>query len=104
MLSLGSGRNGREDLSQRMSRLAGEVAGLKQALEKGARKRAPSLDATRDLYSDIYHELRERIEAAKPVVRSGGRRIKRTTKDNLPVIVAGAVVLGLGALLFSRNR
>jgi len=90
------------DLEKQVATLSRELAALRKAISKQG---GAYYEDGRDAASDYYAQLAGRLTDALPAIRSRGRVIERTARDNPAAAAAvGLVVVGLVAsMLFARR-
>ena len=89
------------ELRDEISSLRGELALMQRKLKRGGRARWKSAE---DQGAEFYDDLREWFADALPAMRKQAKSAGRVARDNSGLIVAGAVVVGLLALLASSRR
>lgn len=91
-----------DDLEAQVARLSKELASLRKL---AARRGTDAYDDARDVASDFYGDMRDRVVDALPLVRRHARNAEQVARDNpaATAAVVGLVVVGLLATLFARR-
>ncbi|TGQ48075.1 hypothetical protein [Mesorhizobium sp. M00.F.Ca.ET.216.01.1.1] len=90
------------DLHSQVAALSRELDALKKAV---ASRGSVYFEDGRDVVSDYYSEIAERLGDALPAIRQRGRAIERTARNHPATSAAmGLVVLGLLASLLLNRR
>ena len=89
------------ELRDEVSSLRSELALMQRKLKRGGRA---GWKTAEDQGAEFYDELRDWFSDALPVMRKQAKSAGKVARDNSGMIVAGAVVVGLLALLVSSRR